>query len=86
MDHLNESMQKASQNQDGPRIVELSQAIHTCQSAIDQLFDELETITDEFDLQNAVFEDQLKQLESEMEGGMKTHRAEGMEHGDSVKG
>ena len=79
-------MQQASQNQDGPRIVELSQAIHTCQSAIDQLFDELETITDEFDLQNAVFEDQLKQLESELEGEMKTHKAEGMEHGDRVKG
>jgi ATP-binding cassette subfamily F protein 3 len=67
LDHLNESMQQASQNQDGPRIVELSLAIHTCQSAIDQLFDELETITDEFDIQNAVFEDQLKQLESELE-------------------
>jgi ATP-binding cassette subfamily F protein 3 len=60
-------MQQASQNQDGPRIVELSQAIHTCQSAIDQLFDELETITNEFDLQNAVFEVQLKQLESDLE-------------------
>jgi ATP-binding cassette subfamily F protein 3 len=67
LDHLNESMQQASQNQDGPRIVELSQAIHTCHSAIDQLFDELETITAAFDLQNAVFEDQLKQLESELQ-------------------
>ncbi len=67
LDHLNESMQPASQNGDGPQIVELSQAIHTCQSAIDQLFDELETVTHEFDLQNAVFEDQLKQLESELD-------------------
>jgi ATP-binding cassette subfamily F protein 3 len=67
LDHLNESMQQATQNQDGPRIVGLSQAIHTCQSAIDQLFDELETTTDDFDRQNAVFEDQLKQLESELE-------------------
>jgi len=66
LDHLNASMQQASQNQDGPRIVELSQAIHTCQSAIDQLFDKLETSTNEFDRQNAVFEDQLKQLESEL--------------------
>jgi ATP-binding cassette subfamily F protein 3 len=73
LDHLNESMQQASQNQDGPRIVELSQAIHTCQSAIDQLFDKLEKNTDEFDLQNAVFEDQLKQLESELARGMKAH-------------
>jgi ATP-binding cassette subfamily F protein 3 len=60
-------MQLASQNQDGPRIVELSQAIHTCQSEIDRLFDVLETTTHEFDLQNAVFEDQLKQLASELE-------------------
>ncbi len=67
LNHLNESMQQASQNQNGPRIVELSQAIHTCQSAIDQLFDKLEESTDEFDLQNAVFEGQLKQLESELE-------------------
>jgi len=59
LNHLNESMQQASENQDGPRIVELSQAIHTCQSAIDQLFDELETITNEFDLLNAVFEEQM---------------------------
>jgi ATP-binding cassette subfamily F protein 3 len=86
LDHLNESMQQASQNQDGPRIVELSQAIHSCRSAIDQLFDELETITDAFDRQNTVFDDQLKQLEAELEGGMKTHRAEGMEHSDRVKG
>ena len=75
LNHLNESMQQASQNKDGPRIVELSQAIHTCQSAIDQLFDELETITDAFDLQNSIFDDQLKQLEDELAGGMKAHSA-----------
>ena len=67
LNHLNEAMQQASQKQDGPRIVELSQAIHSCQSAIDQLFDELETLTDEFDRQNAVFEDQLEQLASEFD-------------------
>lgn len=79
LDYLNESMQQASQNQDGPRIVELSQAIHTCQSAIDQLFDKLEKSTDEFDLQNAVFEDQLKRLESELARGMKAHGSKGLE-------
>ena len=72
LNHLNESMQRASQNQDGPRIVELSQAIHTCQSAIDQLFNELEKITKEYDRLNAEFEDQLKQLTSELEGGSRT--------------
>jgi hypothetical protein len=45
----------------------LSQAIHTCQSEIDRLFDELETATHEFDLKNAAFEDQLKQLAAELE-------------------
>ena len=67
LNHLNESMQLASQNQDGRQIVELSQAIHTCESTIDQLFDELEATTHKFDLKNAVFEDQLKQLAAELE-------------------
>jgi ATP-binding cassette subfamily F protein 3 len=63
MDLLNDSMQQASQNQDGRLIAELSRSIHGCQSAIDGLFDELEKITDELDSQNTVFETQLKQLE-----------------------
>jgi ATP-binding cassette subfamily F protein 3 len=67
LNHLNDSMQLASQNQDGPQIAELSQAIHTCQSEIDHLFDELETTAHEFDLQNAAFEDQLKKLAAELE-------------------
>ncbi|NNL75941.1 MAG: ABC-F family ATP-binding cassette domain-containing protein, partial [Desulfobacterales bacterium] len=65
LDQLNKRMQQATQKQDGPLIVELSQAIHTCQSAIDQLFVKLEKITHEFDSHHAVFETQLKQLESE---------------------
>ena len=67
LNHLNESMQQASQNQDGEKIVGLSQAIHTCQSTIDQLFDKLEQTTSEHDIQNAVFEKQLQMLESELE-------------------
>ncbi len=67
LNHLNESMQQASQKQDGEKIVGLSQAIHTCQSTIDQLFDKLEQTTSEHDLQNAVFEKQLQMLESELE-------------------
>jgi ATP-binding cassette subfamily F protein 3 len=69
LNHLNESMQQASQNQDGPRIVELSQAIHSCQSAIDQLFDKLEETSNELDLRSAVFEDQLQKLALELEDG-----------------
>jgi ATP-binding cassette subfamily F protein 3 len=67
LDRHNKLMQQASQNQDGTQIAELSQAIHACQSAIDQLFVKLEEITDEFEAQNAIFELQLKQLESELE-------------------
>ena len=65
LDRLNPAMQLASQNQDGPKIVELSQAIHSCQTAIDELFDKLEKTTGEFDRQNAVFEEELRQLDSE---------------------
>jgi len=60
---LNHSMQLASQDQDGQRIAELSQAIHLCQSDIDRLFDELETATDEIEQQNAVFQRQLDEIE-----------------------
>jgi ATP-binding cassette, subfamily F, member 3 len=67
LNHLNESMQQASQNQDGVKIVELSQAIHTCQSMIDQLFDKLEETSNELDLRNVVFEEQLQNLASELE-------------------
>ncbi len=65
LNRLNPAMQLASQNQDGPKIVELSQAIHICQTAIDELFDKLEQITAEFDRRNAVFEEELRQLDSE---------------------
>lgn len=61
--YLNDYMQQASQDQNGPRISELSQSIHACQSNIDKLFDELETATDGMDSQSAVFERELKQLE-----------------------
>ena len=66
LNSLNESMQQASQNQDGPKIVELSQAIHTCQTAIDQLFDELEKVSNDLDSRNAVYEKQLQKLVSEL--------------------
>ena len=69
LNRLNESMQQASQNQDGPKIVELSQAIHSCQSTIDQLFDKLEETSNELDIRSAVFEEQLQKLASELEDG-----------------
>ena len=55
LEHLNQSMQTATQDQDGQQIAELSRAIHQCQSEIDRLFDELETATEEYEQQSAVF-------------------------------
>ena len=69
LNRLNESMQQASQNQDGPKIVELSQAIHSRQSTIDQLFDKLEETSNELDIRSAIFEEQLQKLASELEDG-----------------
>jgi ATP-binding cassette subfamily F protein 3 len=67
LDRLNQDMQQASQKQDGPLIAELSRAIHTNQSAIDQYFDELEKITHELDDHKADFEKQLQALDAELE-------------------
>jgi ATP-binding cassette subfamily F protein 3 len=63
LDHLNHSMQQASEDQDGARIAELSRSIHACQTAIDELFDELETISNELDTQNAEFNRALRELD-----------------------
>ena len=63
LDHLNQAMQQASQQQDGPRIADLARAIHAGQAAIDSFFDELEDATHELERCNAVFETQLQALE-----------------------
>jgi ATP-binding cassette subfamily F protein 3 len=63
LDRLNHAMQKASQEQDGSQIAELSRAIHVSQKTIDEYFDELERVTREFDRQNTVFEKQLQALD-----------------------
>jgi ATP-binding cassette subfamily F protein 3 len=63
LDHLNQSMQQASEEQNGARIVELSRSIHASQTAIDELFIELEKITDELDSQNAEFNRELNALD-----------------------
>jgi ATP-binding cassette subfamily F protein 3 len=60
---LNQSMQLASQDQDVQRIAKLSRAIHRCQSDIERLFGELETATEEFETQNAFFQQQLDSLQ-----------------------
>jgi len=52
---LHKAMQDASMAQDGKKISEISQKIHPCQKRIDDLFDELEKVTDQYDQQRAEF-------------------------------
>ncbi|MDY6968299.1 MAG: ABC-F family ATP-binding cassette domain-containing protein [Spirochaetota bacterium] len=60
---LTNSMQDASEAQDGTRISELSQSIHKSRSSIDILFNELEELHLEYNKQNSLFEKKLSQLE-----------------------
>ena len=57
-----EAMQKASEGGTGKKIVELSQAIYASQTSIDNLFDELETLSKELNEKSTHFENRLKQL------------------------
>lgn len=61
--HLNQSMQQASEEQNGARIVDLSRSIHACQTAIDELFNELEKVADELDTKNAEFDRRLSEVD-----------------------
>jgi len=63
---LNLSMQQAAQAQDGDRITEISQALHSCQHTIDRLFDELDELTRKLEIRNAEFETRLNQLDSDL--------------------
>lgn len=58
-----DEMQEASQQQNASRITHISQTMHACQTAIDRLFDELETLTVAFEEQKAVFEKRLQEIE-----------------------
>jgi len=60
---LNNAMQDASEKQDGLKIVQISQSIHTSEQAIDTLFEELEELTNSFEEHSAVFDKQLEGLE-----------------------
>ena len=59
----NAAMVKASQDQDGARIAELSPAIHQCQSVIDGCFDTLEGLYAQKENLEEEFENQLSKLE-----------------------
>lgn len=64
LNQLNRSLLEALQAQQSKRIIELSQSIHRSQSAIDQLFYELEELTTAFEIQNARFAEKLEQTDT----------------------
>jgi ATP-binding cassette subfamily F protein 3 len=66
INQANSDLEEASKTQNGPRIVELSQAIHDSQSSIDRLFDELEKLTRTLEDQGAMYEEKLQELEEEV--------------------
>ena len=61
--HLNESMQQATQDQNGARISEISRNIHDCRNAIDRYFEKLETLTISLEKHQRKFDEKLKELE-----------------------
>ena len=65
LSQLHQAMQRASQQQDGNRIGEISRDIHTCQSAIDNLFEELERLSEDYDRQKNEFEHQLAAINTD---------------------
>jgi len=67
LNELNADLLTASQAGDGEKIAMLSRSIHSCHSAIDNLFEELEQSTMVFEEQKTIFEKKLEELESNNE-------------------
>jgi ATP-binding cassette subfamily F protein 3 len=67
LNRLNLAMQQAAQDQNGSRITEISQALHTCQQTIDRLFAELEGLTRELETRSAEFKKRLSRFDSDIE-------------------
>ena len=65
LEKFNKDLLDALDIKNSTRIVELSQAIHTSQAEIDDLFKELEKLMGSFEAQNKVFEQKLEQIGSE---------------------
>ncbi len=63
LNRLYGAMQDASQAQDGARIADISQALHPCRLAIDDLYEALDRLTVELESQQAVFEIRLAGIE-----------------------
>ena len=64
MGYLNDAMVAASQQKDGNRIRELSQALHAGQQTIDAAFAELESATDQLEALKAEFEQRRKEIDA----------------------
>ena len=64
LNELNADLLTASQAGDGEKIAVLSRSIHSCRSAIDNLFEKLEQSTTALEEQKTIFEKKLEQLES----------------------
>jgi len=63
LEELSHAMQAATEAKNSTTIENLSKSIFTCQSAIDRLFDELETVTETFEVHVARFDKELERLE-----------------------
>jgi len=64
MAQLSQAMQAASENRDGTRIAEVSQAMHACQKDIDRLFDALDRTTRDHDGLRAGFDRELSETDA----------------------
>jgi ATP-binding cassette subfamily F protein 3 len=65
LERLNADMQSATLANDGGKIAAVSRAIHACQTDIDALFVELESVGDEHERLKADFDRRLEEFESE---------------------
>jgi ATP-binding cassette subfamily F protein 3 len=68
LENLNAEMQTASQAQDGSKIEELSMAIHSCQTRIDNHFSKLEELCDQLEEKERFFEAKLAAIEAQQSG------------------
>jgi ATP-binding cassette subfamily F protein 3 len=75
MARLTHAMQSASENRDGARIAEISQALHVCQKEIDRLFDALDRATRNHDGLRGGFDQELAEIELAA-NGTEVRRAE----------
>lgn len=64
MDRDNKALVQASQNGEGKKIESLSMAIYTARNRIEELFEELDIATGEYERKSSVFENQLAELQN----------------------